>query len=131
MLEHRLSTLDSYADVAKGVTYGGLLQDRLSYNKQLLDQYEFLTNEQKQFANGYKDFIKSVSGLEGVFDFDKYGQIIINWGKYNSLQDQSVDGITTLKEKADDVYDKYTSMLEEVQKYFDETIKYYQEVIKF
>ena len=130
MLEHRLSTLDSYADVAKGATYGGLLQDRLSYNKQLLDQYEFLTNEQKQFTNGYKDFIKSVSGLEGVFDFDKYGQIIINWGKYNSLQDQSVDGITTLKEKADDVYDKYTSMLEEVQKYFDETIKYYQEVIK-
>lgn len=130
MLEHRLSTLDSYADVAKGATYGGLLQDRLSYNKQLLDQYEFLTNEQKQFTNGYKDFIKSVSGLEGVFDFDKYGQIIINWEKYTALQDQSIDGITTLKQKADDVYDTYTSMLEEVQKYFDETIKYYQEVIK-
>lgn len=130
MLEHRLSTLNSYADVAKGATYGGLLQNRLSYNKQLLDQYEFLTNEQKQFTNGYKDFINSVGGLQGVFDFDKYGQIIINWEKYNSLQSESVDGITTMKQKADDVYERYTSMFEELQKYFDSTIKYYQEVIK-
>ena len=130
VLEHRLSTLNSYADVAKGATYGGLLQNRLSYNKQLLDQYEFLTNEQKQFTNGYKDFINSVGGLQGVFDFDKYGQIIINWEKYNSLQSESVDGITTMKQKADDVYERYTSMFEELQKYFDSTIKYYQEVIK-
>lgn len=78
VLEHRLGTLDSYSEVASGERYGNLLKERLGYNEELLDQYEFLTREQKQFTNGYKDFIQSVEGLEGVFDFDKYGQIIIN-----------------------------------------------------
>lgn len=129
LLEHRLSTLDSYSEVATGERYGQLLSERIDYNEQLLDQYEFLTKEQKQFTNGYKDFIQSVDGLEGVFDFDKFGQIIINWDKYNSLQDEAIDGETTLKEKADNVYETYTSMFEDLQGYFDNTIKYYKAVI--
>lgn len=129
ILEHRLSTLDSYADIATGEKYGNLLNERLGYNKELLSQYEFLTTEQKKFTNGYKDFIQSVNGLEGVFDFDKFGQIIINWDKYNSLQDESIDGETTLKEKADDVYETYTQMFKDLQGYFDNTIKYYKAVI--
>lgn len=130
LLEHRLSTLDSYADVAQGEQYGGLLKQRLNYNEQLLDQYEFLVSEQKQFTNGYKDFINSVEGLEGVFDFDKFGQIIINWDKYNALQDEAAEGEITLKEKADDVYDTYTQMFTDLHGYFDELIAYYQKVIE-
>lgn len=129
VLEHRLSTLDAYADIAQGAKYGDLLGDRLSYNKELLNQYEFLTSEQKKFTNGYKDFIGSVQGLEGVFSFDKYGQIIINWEKYNALQDKSIDGETTLKEKADDVYERYTSMFKDLQGYFDKTIEYYKTIL--
>lgn len=130
VLEHRLSTLDSYADVAQGAKYGELLQERLKYNEELVDQYEFLVSEQKKFTNGYKDFINSVDGLEGVFDFDQFGQIIINWDKYNALQDEAIDGETTLKEKADDVYETYTSMFSELHGYFDELISYYQTVIE-
>ena len=130
LLEHRLSTLDAYAEVAQGEQYGKLLRERLDYNEQLLDQYEFLVSEQKQFTNGYKDFIGSVEGLEGVFDFDEFGQIIINWDKYNALQDEAIEGEVSLKEKADDVYETYTEMFEELHGYFDELISYYQSVIE-
>ena len=129
VLEHRLSTLDTYADVSQGEKYGKLLQERLSYNKELMNQYEFLVNEQKQFTNGYKDFINTVEGLEGVFDFDKYGQIIINWEKYINLQDQAADGEVTLKQKADDVYNTYTDMFKELQDDFDKYIAYLKKVI--
>lgn len=130
VLEHRLSTLDAYADIAQGERYGNLLKERLGYNEELLDQYEFLTREQKQFTNGYKDFINSVEGLEGVFDFDQFGQIIINWDKYVALQDVAVDNEVTLKEKADDVYDTYTQMFTDLHGYFDKTIEYYKTVIE-
>lgn len=129
VLEHRLSTLDTYADVSQGEKYGKLLQERLGYNKELMNQYEFLVNEQKQFTNGYKDFINTVEGLEGVFDFDKYGQIIINWEKYINLQDQAADGEVTLKQKADDVYNTYTDMFKELQDDFDKYIAYLKKVI--
>lgn len=124
MLEHRLSTLDTYSEIAKSKDYGELLQQRLGYNDELLGQYKFLVSEQKQFTNGYKDFINSVDGLEGVFDFDQFGQIIINWEKYNALQDEAVEGEISLKEKADDVYNTYTSMMSELQGYFDKYISY-------
>ena len=130
LLEHRLSTLDSYADMAQGEQYGDLLQERLKYNQELVGQYEFLVKEQKKFTNGYKDFIGTVEGLEGVFDFDEFGQIIINWDKYNALQDEAADGSVTLKEKADDVYDTYTAMFEELHGYFDSLIDYYKAVIE-
>lgn len=129
VLEHRLGTLDTYADISKGKQYGSLLQERLDLNEELLDQYDFLVSEQKQFTNGYKDFIGTVSGLEGVFDFDKYGQIIINWEKYINLQDQAADGQVTLKQKADDVYETYTTMFKELQDDFDKYIKYLKAVI--
>lgn len=129
MLEHRLSTLDTYADISIGERYGKLLQQRLDYNEQLLSQYDFLVSEQKQFTNGYKDFINSVDGLEGVFDFDQFGQIIINWDKYIALQDEAVNGEVTLKQKADDVYETYTNMFKELQDDFDKYIQYLKQVI--
>lgn len=130
VLEHRLGTLDSYSEVARGKDYGDLLNERLSYNTELMHQYEFLTEEQKKFTNGYKNFIQSVDGLEGVFSFDKFGQIIVDWERYNALQDTAIDGEVTLKQKADDVYETYTEMFTDLQGYFDNTIKYYQEVIE-
>lgn len=78
VLEHRLGVLDTYQDIAIEGEYGKILKERLSLNEELLSQYDFLVSEQKKFTNGYKDFINSVEGLEGVFDFDQYGQIIIN-----------------------------------------------------
>lgn len=129
LLEHRLSTLDSYSDVAQGKQYGNLLKERLSYNKELMNQHEFLVTEQKKFTNGYKDFIQSIDGLEGVFDFDKFGQIVINWDKYNALQDTAIDGEVTMKEKADDVYETYTEMFTDLHGYFDSLIEYYKTVI--
>ena len=129
VLEHRLSTLDTYADISVGKQYGDLLKERLDLNEELLNQYDFLVSEQKQFTNGYKDFIGTVEGLEGVFDFDKYGQIIINWEKYINLQDQATDGQVTLKQKADDVYETYTAMFEELQGDFDKYIQYLKAVI--
>ena len=68
--------------------------------------------------------------IRRVFDFDKFGQIIINWDKYTALQDEAVDGEITLKEKADDVYETYTQMFEDLHGYFDKTIDYYQAVIE-
>ena len=129
VLEHRLSTLDTYADISVGKQYGSLLKERLDLNEELLNQYDFLVSEQKKFTNGYKDFIGTVDGLEGVFDFDKYGQIIINWEKYTQLQDQAADGEVTLKQKADDVYETYTAMFEELQGDFDKYIQYLKAVI--
>lgn len=128
LLEHRLSTLDTYSDVAEGKQYGEYLKDRIDLTDELLDQYEFLVTEQKKFTNGYKDFIKSTA-VADVFDFDQFGQIIINFDKYNALQDKAKSGEKSLKEQADELYDTYTSMYEELQGYFDEYIDYLKKAI--
>lgn len=127
-LEHRLNTLDTYSNVAEGEQYGKYLQQRIGLNEELLDQYEFLVTEQKKFTNGYKDFIES-SAVADVFDFDEFGQIIIDFEKYNKLQDTAVDGEKSLKEQADELYETYTSMYDELQGYFDEYIAYLEQTI--
>lgn len=127
-LEHRLNTLDTYSNVAEGEQYGKYLQQRIGLNEELLDQYEFLVTEQKKFTNGYKDFIES-SAVADVFDFDEFGQIIIDFEKYNKLQDTAKDGEKSLKEQADELYDTYTSMYDELQGYFDEYIAYLEQTI--
>ena len=112
----------------KGKQYGEYLKDRIDLTDELLDQYEFLVTEQKKFTNGYKDFIKSTA-VADVFDFDQFGQIIINFDKYNALQDKAKSGEKSLKEQADELYDTYTSMYEELQGYFDEYIDYLKKAI--
>lgn len=129
MLEHRLSTLETYGEYGAADMAGQYWQQQLDYTKELIDQYSFLTKEQKQFTNGYKDFILSTEGLEGVFSFDQYGQIIINWEKYIALQNVAIDGETTLREKADDLYETYTEMFEDLQGYQDSAIDYYTQMI--
>ena len=122
LLEHRLSTLDTYSDIEEGDLYGKHLNQRIDLTNQLLDQYDFLVQE-KKFANGYKDFIES-SDLADVFDFDEFGQIIVDFDKYNSLQDEAADGQKSMKEQADEMYDTYTEMFEDLQDDFDEYISY-------
>ena len=129
VLEHRRDVLDKYQDIMVGSGSGAIFSQRLEINKELIEQYKFLTEEQKKFANGYAEFIQSVDGLEGVFDFDQYGQIIVNWEKYNALQDEAIDGEVTLKEKADDVYETYKNMFEDLMDYFDGTIESLEKVI--
>jgi len=128
LLEHRLGTLDTYSEIAKGQEFGEYFQQRLDYTEELTDQYRFLVEEQKKFTNGYKDFIEK-SAVGDVFDFDEFGQIIINFEKYNALQDTAADGAKSLKEQADEMYDEYTSMFEELHGYFDEYVSYLQKAI--
>lgn len=128
-LKGQLEMYDTYSDIADDAKYGELLQTRLNYNQELLNQYAFLVDEQTKNVNGYKDFINSVSGLEGVFSFDDFGQIIINWEKYNQLQDKSIDGEVTLKQKADDVYNTYTEMYESKIDYANEYLTTLKQVI--
>ena len=128
LLEHRLSTLDSYSEVAIGKEYGKYLKERLQYTEELSNQYEFLVTEQKKFTNGYRDFIEN-SAVGHVFDFDKFGQIIINFEEYEKLQNKAAKGDKSLMEQADEMYEKYTEMFEELQGYFDEYIDYLQKTI--
>lgn len=124
-LEGRLNLFEAFGDIATGEKYAKALSTQLDYSRELTNQYAFLTEERTKEANAYQDFIKNgVEGLEGVFSFDDFGQIIIDWEKYNALQDVSIDGETTLKEKADDVYDTYTQM-------FDDRISSAKEYISF
>lgn len=128
LLEHRLNTLDTYSDIAEGELYGEYLQNRVELTEELLRQHEFLVKEQKAFTNGYKDFIES-SNLADVFDFDEYGQIIVDFEKYNALQDKAADGQKSMKEQADEMYETYTEMYEETQEYFDAYIDYLKKAI--
>lgn len=129
LLNHRLSVLDAYADIENGELYASHLKERMALNKELLKQHEFLVKEQKKFANGYREFIESGSFAD-VFDFDEYGQIIINFEKYNALQDTAADGQKSMKEQADELYDTYTEMFEELQGYFDDYISYLKAAIE-
>ena len=128
LLSHRLNTLDTYSDIAVGDQYGEYLQQRIDLTDELLDQHRFLVEEEKKFANGYAEFIESTQFAD-VFDFDEFGQIIINFDKYNQLQTTAVDGQKSMKEQADDLYDTYTEMFEDLQDDFDSYIKYLQKAI--
>lgn len=128
LLSHRLSTLDTYSDIAVADQYGEYLQQRIDLTDELLDQHRFLVEEEKKFANGYAEFIESTQFAD-VFDFDEFGQIIINFDKYNKLQTTAAEGQKSMKEQADDLYDTYTEMFEDLQNDFDSYIKYLQKAI--
>ena len=128
LLEHRLSTLDTYSEVAVGDQYADYLKQRLDLNYELMDQYDFLVREQKAFTNGAKDAIEN-SAVADVFDFDEFGQIIIDFEKYNALQDTAADGQKSLKEQADEWYETYTDMFDELQDDFDNYIAYLKQTI--
>lgn len=128
MLEHRHSMLESYFDSGSAEKAGEYLQDMLNYSNQLVDQYSFLTSEQKKFANGWKETIQN-SNVSQVFSFDEFGQIIINWEEYNKLSNVATKNTKSLKEQADELYDSYTNAMDSVKDYMDKLINAQKQVI--
>lgn len=120
-LEHRLGTLESYSDIAQGRTAAEFFKEEIKVTDELLDQYRFLTQEQKRFTNGLQEDIKN-AGFGNVFSFDKFGQIIINWEEYVKLEDKAADGQKSLKEQADEWYEKQTEYIEKTRDDFDKYI---------
>ena len=64
------------------------------------------------------------SPVGGVFSFDQYDTIVIDYEKYIALQDEAADGQETLKQLADELYDEYTSLYSELQDDLDKKIAY-------
>lgn len=120
-LEHRLGTLEAYDEIAEGSTSAGFFREQIGLTNELLDQYKFLTQEQKRFTNGIQEDIKN-AGFGNVFSFDKFGQIIINWEEYNKLQTTAAEGQKSLKEQADEWYEKQTEAIEKTRDDFDKYI---------
>lgn len=126
--EHRLSTLETYNDVAKGKDYASYLQQRIDMSNDLMDNYEKLVKAQKSVVQSEKEMINN-SPVGGVFSFDQYDTIVIDYEKYIALQDEAADGQETLKQLADELYDEYTSLYSELQDDFDKYIAYLKKVI--
>ena len=127
-VEARLNNLADYADIARGeakATYLkeqiGLSQDLVGLNKELLAQQKYMENtEQAAIKN---------SPVGDVFSFDKFGNIIIDYEKYNELQDDTIDGMQSEKELADALYEEYQSLHETTQDYYDQLITSLQDSI--
>ena len=128
MLEHRHSMLESYFESGPAEEAGNYLQDMLNYSNQLVDQYSFLTSEQKKFANGWKETIQN-SDVSKAFSFDKFGQIIINWEEYNKLSNVATKNTKSLKEQADELYDSYKDAMDSTKDYMDKLIAAQKQVI--
>ena len=128
LMEHRESMLSQYQDISSGEDYGKYLHQRLELNEKLMGQYDELVTKQKQFTNGYKAYIEE-SPFASVFSFDEFGRIIINMEEYNKLNDEAVDGQKSMKEQADDIYETYTQMYEDLQKDADNYMKILKTII--
>ena len=108
-VEARLNNLEDYSNIARGsakATYLkeqiGLSQDLVGLNKELLAQQKYMENtEQAAIKN---------SPVGDVFSFDEFGNIIIDYEKYNKLQDETIDGMQSEKELADALYEEYQSL---------------------
>lgn len=127
--EHRLSTLDTYASSATGKAYANNLQERIKLSKQLMGNYDALIKSQKDLVASEQKAIKD-SPVGDVFSFDQYGTIQIDYEKYLALQDESIDGMMTEKELADNLYDEYQELYETQQDYFDRKIEYLEQTIE-
>ncbi len=128
MLEHRHSMLETYFDSGPAEEAGSYLQQMLDYSEELVDQYSFLTSEQKKFTNGWKEAIEN-SDVSQAFSFDEFGQIIINWEEYNKLTDVAEKNTKSLKEQADELYTSYTEALESTMDYMDKLLDVQKQVI--
>jgi hypothetical protein len=129
LLEHRESMIEEYMDISTGASAGKFLVNQLKLNKLLIKDYDNLVTSQKQYVNGYREFIEQ-SQFKDVFDFDEYGNIIINMEEYNKLSDEAVDGQKSMKEQADDMYNTYTDMYDELKDDVDGYIEVIKKVIE-
>lgn len=127
-MEHRLTVLDSYFEVSNGAAKAQYWQERLRYTTQLKDQYEALVTMEKQYVNGFRDYIETTS-VADVFSFDEFGQIIIDFEKYNKLSNVAIGDGKSQLEIADELYDKYKELYDELLSDNEEYVAYLQKTI--
>lgn len=127
-MEHRLTVLDSYFEVSNGAEKAQYWQERLRYTTQLKDQYEALVTMEKQYVNGFRDYIETTS-VADVFSFDEFGQIIIDFEKYNKLSNVAIGDGKSQLEIADELYDKYKELYDELLSDNEEYVSYLQKTI--
>ena len=120
-LQARLNNLDQYENIAIGGTYAKYIHEKIDLTQELIEHNKTLLAQQKYLEQHEQDLIKS-SSVGDVFSFDEFNNIIINWEKYNELQDESIDGEMTLKELADKLYDEYKDL-------HDTTLDYYSDLV--
>ena len=116
-VEARLDNLEDYNDFSRGDNKAaylkeqiGLQQELFELNKDLLAQQKYMENTEQQAILG--------SPVGDVFSFDEFGNIIIDYEKYNALQDEAADGQQTLKELADELYEEYQDLHDTTHEYY-------------
>ena len=119
--ENRLSNLEDYANIARGADYAKYLQERIALTQDLTSEYEDLLAAQKYIENTEQAAIKG-SPVGDVFSFDEFGNMIIDYEKYNKLQDKTIDGKQSEKELADALYKEYQEIHATTQEYYDKLI---------
>ncbi len=127
-IEARISNLEDYSDIAHGQAKAAYLAEQIDLTQQLVAKNEDLLAAQKYMENTEQAAIKG-SPVGDVFDFDEFGNIIIDYEKYIALQDESADGQETLKELADELYDEYQNLHDTTQEYFSDLVKSLEDAI--
>lgn len=127
-IEARISNLEDYSDIAHGQAKAAYLAEQVDLTQQLVAKNEELLAAQKYMENTEQAAIKG-SPVGDVFDFDEFGNIIIDYEKYTALQDESIDGQETLKELADELYDEYQNLHDTTQEYFSDLVKSLEDAI--
>ena len=117
----RIKHLEDYRNFAQGELAAQYLREQINLSEDLFDLNKKLLAQQKYMENTEQQAILN-SPVGHVFSFDEFGNIIIDYKKYNALQDESIDGQQTLKELADELYDEYKEL-------HDTTLDYYEDLI--
>ena len=120
-MEKRLSALDKYADLTRGEARANYLAERVELTGQLVEQNKELLKAQKYREQTEQNAIKK-SAVGHVFDFDEFGNIIINYEKYLALGDKD-------KELADKLYAEYEEVHNETLDYYDQLLDSIQDTI--
>ena len=117
----RIKHLEDYRNFAQGELAAQYLREQINLSEDLFSLNKKLLAQQKHMENTEQQAILN-SPVGHVFSFDDFGNIIIDYKKYNALQDESIDGQQTLKELADELYDEYKEL-------HDTTLDYYEDLI--
>ncbi len=120
-LQNRINHLEAYGEITYGKAHANYLQERIAKSKELIGQQEELLKQQKYLEQTEQNAIKS-SAVGDVFSFDEFGNIIIDYEKYNALQDEGIEGQITQKELADQLYEEYQDIHDTTNTYYEDLI---------
>lgn len=121
-VEARINHLQSYGDIARGSARATFLKEEIALSQDLVDLNKERLAQQKFMENTEQQAILN-SPVGDVFSFDEFGNIIIDYEKYNALQDETIDGQQSLKELADNLYEEYEDL-------HGTTLEYYEELVE-